>query len=110
MNEFFPQQKIKLHLKIVEQGALFLFHHPNGGPGDLVQVLQSWLSVHSLLSRLRKSQRYCARDVPLLIWKEGEELHIKYHIPDDMAVEECVFTPEETGRILEMLERLPGWN
>jgi len=110
MNEFFPQQDIKLNLKIVEQGVLFLFHHPNGGPGDLVQVRQSWLSVHSLLSRLRKSRTYCARDVPLLVWKEGEELHIKYHIPDDLAVEECVFTRAETGRILAMLEGLPGLN
>ena len=110
MNEFFPQQDIKLNLKIVEQGVLFLFQRSNGDPGDLVQVQQSWLSVHSLLSRLRKSRRYCAKDVPLLIWKEGEELHIKFHSPEDQMVEECVFTREETGRILTMLERLPSLN
>ena len=41
MNECFPRQNIQLNLKIVEQRVLFLFHHPNGGPGDLVRVLQS---------------------------------------------------------------------
>ena len=110
MNEFFPQQDIKLNLKIVEQGVLFLFQRPHGGPGDLVQVKQSWLSVHSLISRLRKSRRYCAKDVPLLVWKEGEELHIKFHVPEELVVEECVFTREETERILTMLDGLPSWN
>jgi len=110
MNELFPRQNIQLNLEIVEQGVLFVFHHPTGGPGDRVKVLQSWSSVHRLLFRLRISQIYCARDVPLLVWKEGEALHIKYYIPDDMAVEECVFSGEETERILAMLEGLPGWN
>jgi len=73
-------------------------------------VLQSWSSVQRLIFQLRIGQRYCARDVPLLVWKEGEELHIKYHIPDDMAVEECVFSGEERERILAMLEGLPSWN
>ena len=110
MNEFFPQQDVKLKLKIVEQGVLFLFHRSNGGAGDMVQVPQSWLSVHSLLSRLRKSQIYCAKDVPLLVWQEGEELHIKFHSPEDRVVEECVFSGEETMGILTMLEKLPSLN
>jgi hypothetical protein len=110
MNDFFPPPSIKLNLEIVEQGVLFVFHHPTGGPGDLVKVLQSWSSVQRLVFRLRTNQRDCARDVPLLVWKEGEELHIKYHIPDDMAVEECVFSSDETGRILTKLEGLPSWN
>jgi hypothetical protein len=110
MNEFFPQQDIRLDLKIVEQGVLFLFQRSNGGPGDLVQVQQSWLSVHSLLAKLRENRRYCAKDVPLLVWKEGEELHIKFHSPADKVVEECVFTCEETVRILTMLDRLPSLN
>jgi hypothetical protein len=106
MDDFFPQQKVKLNLERVQQGVLFLFQRP----GDLVQVRQSWLSVHQLICRLRTSRRYCAKDVPLLVWKEGEELHIKYHIPDDMAVEECVFSGEETERILAKLDGLPSWN
>lgn len=110
MKEFFPQQDVKLKLKIVEQGVLFLFHRSNGGAGDMVQVPQSWLSVHSLLSRLRKSQIYCAKDVPLLVWQEGEELHIKFHSPEDLVVEECVFSGEETMGILTMLEKLPSLN
>jgi len=110
MNDFSPSQGIQLKLEIVEQGVLFIFHHPTGGPGDLVRVLQSWSSVRTLIFRLRIRQMYCARDVPLLVWKDGEELHIKYHIPDDMTVEECVFSGEETERILAMLEGLPSWN
>ena len=110
MNDFSPLPRIQLNLEIVEQGVLFVFHHPTGGPGDLVKVLQSRSSVRTLLFRLRISQRYCARDVPLLVWKEGEELHIKYHIPDDMRVEECVFSGEETEGILAMLEGLRSWN
>ena len=99
-----------MNLKIVEQGISFVFHHPTGGPGDLVRVRQSWSSVQTLLFRLQTSRRYCATDVPVLVRKEGEELHIKYHIPGDMAVEECVFSEEQTERILTMLEGLPGWN
>ena len=110
MNDFSLSQGIKLNLEIVEQEVLFVFHHPTGGPGDVVRVLQSWSSVQRLIFRLRTSQRYCARDVPLLVWKEEEELHIKYHIPDDMAVKECVFSGEETERILAKLDGLPGWN
>jgi hypothetical protein len=110
MNEFFPPQTIKLDLKPFERGVLFIFHRSTGGPGDPVQVQQSWLSVHLILSRLRNSRRYCAKDVPLLIWKEAEELHIKYHSPEDQVVEECVFTRDETEKILMKLERLPSWN
>ena len=95
MNDFFPPNGIKLNREIVEQGVLFVFHHPTGGPGDLVRVLQSWSSVQTLIFRLRTSRTYCAKDVPLLVWKEGEE---------------CVFSGEETERILEMLEGLPNWN
>jgi hypothetical protein len=110
MNDFSSSQTIQLNLEVVEHGVLFVFHHPSGGLGDLVKVRQSWSSVRTLVFRLRTSQRYCAKDVPLLVWKEGEELHIKYHIPDDMAVEECVFSGQETERILAMLEGLPSWN
>lgn len=110
MNDFFSDQKIQLKLQIVEQGVLFLFHRSHGRTDNLVQVSQSWMNVHRLLSRLRKSQTYCAKDVPLLVWKEGEELHIKFHSPNDQMVEECVFTGEEMRGILEMLEKLPNWN
>jgi len=110
MNDLPPSQGIQLKLETVEQGVLFVFHHPTGGPGDLVRVLQSWSSVRTLIFRLRMSRTYCAKDVPLLIWKEGEELHIKYHIPDDMRVEECVFSGEEAEGIVAMLEGLPSWN
>ena len=57
MNEFFPGQDLKLKLKIVEQGVLFLFHRSDGETGDTVEVDQSWSSVHTLLSRLRKGKR-----------------------------------------------------
>lgn len=110
MNDFSPSHGIQLNLEIVEQGVVFVLHHPTGGPGDLVRVLQKWSGVRTLIFRLRISQRYCAKDVPLLVWKEGEELHIKYHIPDDMAVEECAFSGAETERILAMLEGIPSWN
>ena len=110
MNDFSPSQGIQLKLEIIEQGVLFVFHHPTGGPGDLVRVLQSWSSVQRLVFCLQTSRTYCAKDVPLLIWKEGEELHIKYHIPDDMAVEECFFSDEQTESILAILEGIPSWN
>lgn len=110
MSEFYPRQEMKLNLKVVERGVLFLFQRPHSESGDPLQVEQSWLSVHTLLSRLRKSQRYCAKDVPLLVWKQGEELHIKVYIPEGQMVEECVFSGVETMRILAMLEKLPGMN
>src|SRR4029453_11724372 len=105
MNEFFPHKdiRIKLDLKIAKHGVLFLFRRKSTGPGALVEVPQSWLNVHSILSRLRKSRVYCAKDVPLLIWTEEEELHIKFHSPEDRVVEECMFSCEETKMILAML-------
>ena len=110
MNEFPTKQDIKLNLKIAGHGVLFLFHRWNGETGEVLQVDQSWTSVHALLSRLRKGQRYCAKGEPLLVWKEGEELHIKFYVPDGQIVEECVFSGAETRRILTMLEKLPGLN
>lgn len=107
MNYSYQQQKIRLNLKPVERGLLFLFHRPAGDP---VQVMQSWLNVHILLSRLRKSRTYCAKDVPLLVWQEEDQLHIKFHVPEELVVEECVFSDEETEGILTMLEKLPSWN
>ena len=110
MNEFFPNQKVQLKLKIVEQGVVFLFHHSDGEAGDTVQVDQSWTSVHTLLSRLRKGKRYCAKDYPLLVWQQGEELHIKFYSEESGVAEECSFSSEETRSILTMLEKLPNLN
>jgi hypothetical protein len=99
-----------LKLKIVERGVVFQFCHSNGETSDVLPVEQSWRSVHSLLSRLRKNQTYCAKDLPLLIWKEGEELHIKFYYPESQEVEECAFSGEETKGILTMLAKLPSMN
>jgi hypothetical protein len=110
MNEFPTNRKVKLEVKTVEQGVMFLFHRPNEGPDALVQVAQKWSSVHVLLSRLRNSRTYCAKDVPLLVWQQGEELHIKFHSPNELITEECVFTREETERILATLDKLPSLN
>ena len=110
MNEFLPPQKIKLKLRIIEQGVLFLFYRSHGRTDNLVQVSQSWMNIHRLLCRLRNGRTYCAKDVPLLVWKQGEELHIKFHAPNDQMEEECVFTGDEMEGILTMLEKLPSWN
>ena len=110
MHEFFPDQQIKLTFETVNGGLLFLFHRANEETDDTVRVRQSWSNIHSLLSRLRKSQRYCAKDVPLLVWQQGQELHIKFHDPDSQVVEECVFSGPETKRILTGLEKLPNLN
>ena len=110
MNEFPARQEVTLKLKIVERGVLFLFHRSNEAADDILPVEQSWMSVHSLLSRLRKNQRYCAKDVPLLIWKEGQEMHIKYFYPDIQEVDECVFSAEATKGLVAMLEKLPSLN
>ncbi len=110
MNEFPTQEKIQLKLKIAERGVVFLFHRSNGETREVLPVEQNWMSVHSLLSRLRKNQRYCAKDVPLLIWKEDEELHIKIYYPDNQEVDECVFSGEETQGILTLLGKLPSLN
>ncbi|HSL30295.1 MAG TPA: hypothetical protein VK900_13935 [Anaerolineales bacterium] len=110
MNEFFTNEELKLNLKIAEHGLVFLFRRANGGPSDTLEVNQSWMNVHTLLCRLRKGRRYCAKDRPLLVWQEDEQLHIKYFWPDDQVVEECVFSSFETTRILTMLEKLPNMN
>ena len=110
MNEFIPQQKIKLILRIVQQGVLFLFYRSHGRTDNRVEVSQSWMNIHRLLSRLRNGRTYCAQDVPLLVWQQGEELHIKFHSPNDQMVEECVFTGDEMEGLMTMLEKLPSLN
>ncbi len=110
MNESYPQRDVKLELKIAETGFVFLFHRFHGLTDNLVQVPQSWMNIHRLLSRLRKGQTYCAKDIPLLVWSQGEELHIKFHSPNELVVEECVFRGEEARGILTMLEKLPNLN
>jgi hypothetical protein len=110
MNEFDMRQHMRLELETVRQGVLFLFRHFDGEGGDVHQVEQSWSNVHTMLARLRKNRRYCAKNVPLLVWKEGEALHVKYFLPDIKVAEECVFSVEETSRILTELEKLPSLN
>jgi hypothetical protein len=110
VNELSPDKKINLRFETVEDGLLFLFHRANKETGDVIRVRQSWWDVHALLSRLRKSQTYCAKDVPLLVWQEGQELHIKFHDPSLLAVDECVFSSQDTKRILTGLEMLPNLN
>jgi hypothetical protein len=73
-------------------------------------VEQSWSNVYRLLSRLHSNRTYCAKDLPLVIWKEGEQLHIKYYWPEIQVAEECVFSEEETKGIIAMLGTLPGLN
>jgi hypothetical protein len=110
MNELSPDDKINLRFETVEDGLLFLFQRANRETDDTIRVRQSWSNIHSLLSRLRKNQTYCAKDVPLLIWQEGQELHIKFHDPGILVVDECVFSSQETKRILTGLEMLPNLN
>ena len=110
MNELSPDKKINLRFETVKGGLLFLFQRANKETDDTIRVRQSWSNIHSLLSKLRKSQTYCAKDVPLLVWQEGQELHIKFHDPDLLVVDECVFSSQDTKRILTGLEMLPNLN
>jgi hypothetical protein len=110
MNEFDLKQQMRLELKTVQQGVLFIFHHLDGESGGVHQVEQSRANVHTLLGRLRNNRRYCAKDVPLLVWKEDEALHVKYFLPDIQVAEESVFSVGETRRILTMLQKLPSLN
>ena len=110
MNESFPDQKVQLKFETVSGGLIFLFHRVREETENVIRVRQSWSNIHVLLSRLRKSQTYCAKDVPLLIWQQGQELHIKFHDPDILMTEECVFSSQETKRILTGLDLLPSLN
>ena len=110
MHELLPDEQIQLTFETVEGGLLFLFHRANKETEDTIRVRQSWANIHLLLSRLRKNQTYCAKDVPLLVWQEGQELHIKFHDPGILVVDECVFSNQETKRILTRLEQLPNLN
>ena len=110
MNESVPEQKVQLRFETVEGGLIFLFHRVSAETDYVIRVRQSWSNIHVLLCRLRKSQTYCAKDVPLLVWQQGQELHIKFHDPDILVAEECVFSSQETKRILTGLDMLPSLN
>jgi hypothetical protein len=110
MNEFYTKQDTKLRLQIVEKGVLFIYPSSSGSHGEILQVGQTWASIHTLVARLRNGQSYSARDQSLFISKQGEELHMKFQAAHLQLVEVCIFSGEETRRILTMLEKLPSMN
>jgi hypothetical protein len=110
MNEFSTKEDKKLKINLVEQGVMFLYLTSSGRLGDMFEVGQSWSSIHSLLSKLRNRQKYSAKDKSLLIWKQGDELHIKFYSLDTHLEEECSFSREDTERLVSLLESLPSLN
>lgn len=110
MYEFISTQNHKLQLDLVGQGINFLYTTGQGRKGDVFQAGQSWAGIHALLSRLRSCREYSAWDRSLTVRMQDQELCLKFRALDTKQERECKFSPSETARIMEFLEKAPNLN
>ena len=110
MYRFSTKQNKKVILKVDGRGVTFLYFAANGLADDAFQVDQNWSSIHALVSRLRKKQKYSANDHSFAAWKQGDELNIRFRALDMQFAETLIFSSEMTAKMLSALETLPNLN
>lgn len=110
MFEFISKQNRILTLDLQGGGITFQYVSGQGRKGDTFQVAQSWAGIHALLAKLRHDQTYSAWDNSLNVWMQGQELCLKFRTRNTRLEEECKFSPGETARIMDFLERAPNLN
>jgi len=91
-------------LGVDNQGITFLHHISSGSIADMFQIGLSWASIRSLLKTLSYGKKYISNDSSIFFWKETDELYIKFRALDMHLEKVCVFSAEETIKILELLE------
>ncbi len=110
MYRFFTTDQKKLTLGVDRRGISFTYLKANGNVADVMRVDQDWTSINSIISKLRKKQKYCAGDHSLLVWKQGEELYVKLRCLDLRLEETLTFSKEMTDKFTQTLEGLPCLN
>lgn len=112
MYRFYTADNKKLSLGVDGRGITFIYraangHAANGNAGDAIEVDQDWINVHSILTKLRNSQKYSARDNSLSVWKQGEELYVNLRALDRRLEETLIFSRETTAQFMHALGTLP---
>ena len=110
MYRFYATDNKKLSLGVDGRGVTFIYHAMNENAGDAIQIDQDWINVHSILSKLRKRQKYSARDNSLSVWKQGEELYVNLRALDRRLEETLIFGSEMTAHFIHALGTLPCLN
>ena len=110
MYRFYTADHKKLSLGVDGQGVTFICRGINGNTGEAIQVDQDWIDIHSILSQLRKQQKYSTIDNTLSVWTQGEELHVNLRALDRQLEETLIFPREITAQFLFALGTLPCLN
>lgn len=110
MVEFTSKQNRILKLDLEGGGITFQYVTGQGRSGNVFEVGQSWAGIHALLAKLRNYKTYSAWDSSLSVWMQDQELCLKFRARRTKQEEECKFSPDETARIMEFLERAPNLN
>ena len=110
MYRFYATDNRRLSLGVDGRGVRFIYRAANGDAGDAIQIDQDWINVNSILSKLRKCQKYSASDNSLSVWKQGEELHVNLRALDRRLEETLVFSREITAQFIHALGTLPCLN
>ncbi len=106
MQHFISKQNNKLVMGLEGKGLTFHYETREG----IFHVGQSWASIHALLARLRNWQRYSARNQSISVWMQDGEMCLQFCAREQDLVEDCKFSPQETARLMDFLERAPNLN
>jgi hypothetical protein len=110
MSNFTTTQNDTLRLDLEGTGITFLYIRGQGRKGDVLHVPQSWPSIHALLTKLRYDREYSSWDRSLFVQMQDQELCLRFLTKDRKFYEECKFSPSETAKIMDFLERAPNLN
>ena len=110
MYRFYTADHKKLSLGVDGRGVTFVYRPANGNSDNTIQIDQDWLNINSILSKLRKSEKYSARDNSLSVWKQGEELYVNLRALDRQLEETLIFGRETTVQFMHALGTLPNPN
>jgi len=110
MYRFYTADRKKLSLGVDGRGVTFIYRGANGHAADAIQIDQDWININSILSKLRKSEKYSTGDNSLSVWKQGEELYVNLRALDRRLEETLIFPREITAQFMYALGTLPSLN
>jgi hypothetical protein len=110
MYKFNTKQNNKLMMDLEGEGITFYYTLCRNRQEEVFQVGQSWASIHALMAKLRNCEQYAAWDKSFFVWMQDQELCLKFRALDTKLEEKCIFSPEETAKILDFLGHAPNLN
>ena len=110
MYEFSTAQHKTLRPEVDERGITFVYVASRAGGSESLERWQSWLSIQELSAKLRNKQRYFSKDASLSIWKQGDQLNVKFYALGTPFEDTLAFSNEAATKILRMFQHLPNLN